>query len=378
VIDGRFIQDHFPGVGRFCYNLVAALARADHGYDFIVPVAPARLNSRFDVAALASPHVVPVPCDIPVLSLREQLAMPRLARAWRADLWHAPHPAVPLFLPCRWMVSCHDAIAVQHPASLAAPWRRPVAALLLHRAVRAARAVVTVSEVARADVVNVLGAPAARTTVIHHGVEPRFAPQSEETVAALRQRLGLPPAYALHLSSGKPHKNLPRLLDAWRAVAGSGPGAGLVLAIAGGEAPSRREVAAADPAVRFLGPIREDDLPGLYAGARLFVFPSLVEGFGLPVLEAMACGTPVVCSNASSLPEVAGEAAVLCDPSDTAALAAAMTRMLADPDLRTALRQRGLARAARFTWGEAAERFVRVYRDALAQAPRAGRRGSRE
>jgi alpha-1,3-rhamnosyl/mannosyltransferase len=252
-----------------------------------------------------------------------------------------------------------------------------VAALLLRRSVRSARVVVTASQAAREDVLRVLGASAERAVVIPHGVDRRFVPQPEAAIAAVRERFGLPAAYVLHVSSGKPHKNVARLLDAWRVVAGSGSARGAVLAVAGGDATAQGAAFGPDPTVRFLGPIREDDLPGLYAGARLFVFPSLLEGFGLPVLEAMACGAPVVCSNASSLPEVAGDAAVLCDPNDTAALAAAVARVLADPDVRADLRQRGLARAVRFTWEEAARRFAQVYRDALAQGPRSGRFGGR-
>jgi glycosyltransferase involved in cell wall biosynthesis len=147
-----------------------------------------------------------------------------------------------------------------------------------------------------------------------------------------------------------------------------------VLAVAGSAAGSREPPPG--PSVRFLGMVDEVDLPALYTGASVFVFPSLLEGFGLPVLEAMACGAPVVCSDTSSLPEVAGDAAVLCDPTDVSALAAAIDRVLADGDLRVTLRQRGLARAAGFTWEETARRFAQLYGDVLARRPRAGEHGS--
>jgi len=121
--------------------------------------------------------------------------------------------------------------------------------------------------------------------------------------------------------------------------------------------------------VRFLGPVPEDDLPALYAGATLFVFPSLYEGFGLPVLEAMACGTPVACSNTSSLPEVVGDAALTFDPADSSAIARAITRVLADAELRQVLRERGLAQAAGFSWERTAAKTLEVYRRAAGNKP---------
>jgi alpha-1,3-rhamnosyl/mannosyltransferase len=231
----------------------------------------------------------------------------------------------------------------------------------------------TGSAAARSDVVTLLGAPAGRTIVIPNGVDRRFAPQAEESVARVRESHGLPRDYALHLSSGKSHKNLDRLLQAWQAAASGGPAGGLVLAVAGGAGAERNGQRSGHgsppphPAVRFLGPVPEADLPALYSGARFFLFPSLFEGFGLPVLEAMACGTPVICSDASSLPEVAGDAAVLFDPRDVGSIVSAIARASgeADADLLSGMRARGLERAAGFRWEATARRCAEVYREIL-------------
>jgi alpha-1,3-rhamnosyl/mannosyltransferase len=200
----------------------------------------------------------------------------------------------------------------------------------------------------------------------------------------LRRRLALPERYALYLGSNKPHKNLPRLIEAWARVRRSEVGTRHThhatrnnskskirnpkLLIAGAwderypEAKHLAESLYVTDSVHFLGPIPNADLPILYAGAELFIFPSLYEGFGLPVLEAMACGTPVACSNASSLPEVTGDAALLFDPTDVATMAAAMQQMLGDQTLRRELSEKGRAQAARFSWERTAQEALAAYR----------------
>jgi len=195
-------------------------------------------------------------------------------------------------------------------------------------------------------------------------------PQILKTVAEARARYGLPERYLLYLGSNKPHKNLRRLVEAWARLQPQS----MPLVIAGawdGRYPEARQRAAAlslEGQVRWLGPVPETDLPALYSGSLLFVFPSLYEGFGLPVLEAMACGTPVVCSNSSSLPEVAGDAALLVDPMNTEELVTAVRTALENESLRQDMTEKGLKRAQGFSWLQTAQRTLEVYRSAKSRA----------
>ncbi|HID89588.1 MAG TPA: glycosyltransferase family 1 protein, partial [Anaerolineae bacterium] len=191
-----------------------------------------------------------------------------------------------------------------------------------------------------------------------------------------RRKYGLPERYILYLGSNKPHKNLVRLVEAWALVTKRGTrdtehGSRTTLVIAGAwdpRYPESRERAESLGLgnIRWLGPVPESDLPALYTGATVFVFPSLYEGFGLPVLEAMACGAPVICSNVSSLPEVAGDAAVTFTPTDPGAIADALDRVLNDAGLCADLRDRGLRRARLFSWDQSARRTLALYREVRA------------
>jgi alpha-1,3-rhamnosyl/mannosyltransferase len=200
--------------------------------------------------------------------------------------------------------------------------------------------------------------------------DARFVPPSRSAVDAVRQKYQLPAEYVLYLGSNKPHKNLTMLVRglAQAQVAKSKS----ALVIAGpwdARYPEARAIAEESSArIYFVGAVEDADLPALYAGATLFVFPSLYEGFGLPPLEAMACGTPVVCSNTSSLPEVVGEAALTVNPRDATEIANAITHVLDDAGLRDRLRERGLARAAQFSWEHTARETLQVYRDVIGEA----------
>lgn len=231
---------------------------------------------------------------------------------------------------------------------------------------RRADAIIAVSEQSKRDVIEAYGIPADKITVVYEAADPRFRPQPPDAVAAVRARYGLPERYVLFVSTIEPRKNLSRLLAAFERVHAAGLADALVIVGKRGwlfdaffadleRSPVRH-------AVLFPGFVPDADLPAVYAGAQVMAFPSEFEGFGLPVLEAMACGAPVVCSNTSSLPEVAGDAALLVDPLDVSALADALARVLQDAALREQMRARGLAQAARFSWARAAAETLAVYR----------------
>jgi alpha-1,3-rhamnosyl/mannosyltransferase len=222
--------------------------------------------------------------------------------------------------------------------------------------------VIAISEATRQDFRREFGLSAERIVTIPLGVESRFCPQGEGEVERVRRKYGLPERFVFCLGSGRPHKNLAALVSAWGEIRP----AGWQLIFGGAreanwlEGPRLPE--GIDPP-RWIGFVPESDLPSLYSAASLFVFPSLYEGFGLPVLEAMACGAPVVCGRVSSLPEVGGDAALYFDLHATGSLAQALENALGAADLRGELAAKGRERAATFTWARCAQATAQIYRD---------------
>jgi glycosyltransferase involved in cell wall biosynthesis len=300
--------------------------------------------------------------------LGEQLLLPRLAAREGVDLLHSLASTAPGWGRFRRVVTVHDLIYARFPeahAGIRALGMRALVPLAVRRSDR----VIADSRSTRDDLVEVLGAPAARIDVVPLGVGAvrRHEPTAERE---LRERLGLGERrVALSLSAKRPHKNLLALIGALARI----PGERRPLLVLPGyptahEADLRERARAAGVYgdVRFLDWLGGEDFEGLWEIAELFVFPSLYEGFGLPVLEAMARGVPVACSNASSLPEVAGDAALMFDPQEEAAIAAAIERLLSDSAEVERLRARGLERAREFTWERSARMTLESYERALA------------
>jgi glycosyltransferase involved in cell wall biosynthesis len=260
-----------------------------------------------------------------------------------------PANAAPV-LSGRNVVVVHDAAALREPSWYApayAAWQRGVLPVVVRRA----RHVVTVSEFSRAELVELAGADPDRITVVPGGVDhARLHPGADPSAA--RKALALPRPYVLTVASRLPRKNLPALEPAAALLAGLG----IDLVAAGGSRPQFARAEAGMGGVRDLGPVPEELLPGLYAGAAAFVLPSLHEGFGLPVLEAMACGVPVVASDRGALPETCGGAALLVDPEDHDAIAEAVEAAIGDSSLVAA----GIARAGRFDWATTADNVDNV------------------
>ena len=293
----------------------------------------------------------------------------RLRRETRSTIYHAPNYFVPPF-PGPTVATVHDLshhIYPQfHPPARISYMRRALPVSL-----RRTSHVITVSESARQDLIEHFGYPAERITAIHLGANPAFRPHSAAELAPLLARLGLPAqGYSLYVGTIEPRKNLDRLLAAYEAL----PPAlrtQYPLVMAGGagwrcEATLARMARAASAGwLHYLRYIPQADLPALYAGARVFAYPSLYEGFGLPVLEAMASGTAVITATVSSLPEVVGSAALLIDPEDTAALSAALLHALQDDAWHQQASAAGLARAATFSWKTCVDRTVQVYQQLL-------------
>lgn len=368
-IDARCVQDHFPGIGRYTYKLCRTLPTVGGEHEFIILYDPRAQDTRFSLDPLtAIPNVRALPVSVGVFSPWSQVRLPLLLRGERIDLLHSPYYLRPYVTFAPAVVTLHDVMPLVLPESGLSPLSRQVFRLATRMTIWTAARLIAGSESARQDFCAHFRVPEEKIKAVHHGVDERFRPRAEEEVVGFRRRFGLPPGFLLYLGIDKPHKNLVRLIEAFGRLERSD----LTLAVVG--PPSARRSEAREVAnrldlgerVRFLGPVDDDSLPALYSAATALVFPSLYEGFGLPALEAMACGTPVVCSNASSLPEVVGDAAMLVDPYDVDAWSEAMARVLSGEALRSELRRKGLARAAQFTWERTARATLAVYAEAVA------------
>ena len=287
--------------------------------------------------------------------LWEQFALPRRVRG---ELLWSPSTTGPVVVR-RQVVTIHDCAFFDqaHCFSRAfAAWYQ----FLVPRLARAARKIITVSEYSKQRIIKHCKVPADKVAVVSSGVGSQFRPHTAEEVSAIRAKLGLPENYILCVGSLEPRKNLPRLLAAWKQVQPRMNDLSLVVAGAKGHVFREAGLAAPVSGVHLAGYLSDDVLPAVYAGARMFVYPSVYEGFGLPVLEAMASGVPVVTSNVTALREVAGDAALTVDPLHVDGIGCAIERLAADEELQSALRARGQARARQFSWDHAANQTWKV------------------
>lgn len=295
------------------------------------------------------------------------------ARQHKLDLIHDPTGTCPLLLARTGkVITIHDVFPYVSPkTSTTLDWL--IYHFWLPLAVRGVDAVITDSTHSKADILRYFHLKSDKVTVIPAAAGDRYQPLEPAQVQSVLRRYQLAQPYILYVGSIEPRKNLLRLLQAYARLRDDLPAWKLVIVGARNawkSTPISAELRKLNLTswVQFTGYVPEEDLPALYNGASLFVFPSLYEGFGLPVLEAMACGTPVITSNISSLPEVAGDAALLVDPYNVDEIAAVMRRVLSDPDLCADLRHRGLERAKEFSWERTARQTLEVYRKVLGEA----------
>ena len=356
------------GVSRYLEQLLLALPGAIADADDLLVWAARGVPSPSSTLA-AGWQRTRVPANHPALRIAwEQTLLPLHARRARIDLLHGPVNVAPLLAGCPTVVTVHDLAFLRVPAGLT-PRRRHYLTAVTRISVQRARRVIAVSASTKRDVVELIGVPPERVTVIPLAADERFRPLDAGDLARFRAEHGLRRPFVLYVGTLEPRKNVPALLRAFATIAGELPHE---LILVGAEGWLTAEIHATLATLRLGDRVRltgygdPATLPGWYGAADLFVYPSRFEGFGLPPLEAMACGTPVIVSNAASLPEVGGDAVLTVDPDDIDGLAAAMRRVLTDPALAADLRDRGLARAATFSWDRTARETVRVYREALA------------
>lgn len=345
LLDGRMYLGRMHGIARYTYSLIEAVARLRPEWRLLVW----EREAAFAPLARELPNVEPLPAGSPPLSLREQWEWPRCVRACQPDLVHATSIAVSAQVRAPQVVTVADLIPWHLPRQA---WHRVYRVYfegVLKPVLRRAGAVVVHSLATARDVAETLGIDEEKIHVCYHGVDPQFHPG------------GPVGDYFLCVANPKPHKNVALLLDAFGRY--SGPER-LVLVCPGSPWLEER-LARLGGRVQRLFPVPEEDLPALYRGAQALLFPSYFEGFGLPALESMACGTPVVAARATSLPEVVGEGGWLFDPHDSRELLACLAEVAAHPERRAEKAAAALARARTFTWEASARAHVRIYESLL-------------
>ncbi|MBC7853336.1 MAG: glycosyltransferase family 4 protein [Pirellulaceae bacterium] len=340
-VNGRFMRQRVTGMQRYAREIVA------------------RLGSRVEL-------VEPSRAGHGIRGhLWEQVGLPCQLR--RSLLW-SPCTTGPLGVGSQ-VVTIHDC-AFRDRAECFTPRFAAWLQWLVPRLARRVRRILTVSQFSKDRIAEICRVPPDKIHVVHNGVDPRFHPATIGEIAAARAKFDLPENYLLSVGSLEPRKNLPRLLEAWQNVVSvqlaSNQQVRPKLVLVGTTAAifASAKLEAPAESVILTGYVPDELLPALYSGAAAFVYPSLYEGFGLTVLEAMACGTPVICSSTTSLSEVAGDAAVLVDPNDVAAIGHAIQNLLANDHLRSFLRGRGLDRVGQFTWDRAADETWKVLANA--------------
>jgi alpha-1,3-rhamnosyl/mannosyltransferase len=370
-VDARTVYDEARrGIAKTVVGLYRALAAARPGWRFQMIHRDGREGNPF--ADLS--NVVPVRVEMPGdrFGLWQAVRLPLVIAAARPDVFHAPAGVAPRVLPARMVATVNDLIPLDARAGEpgVAAWGRNV-----RRAATRARAVVTASEHARGRIVHHFGVPPEKVAVVRWGpISGPPTPPLPATAEVVRQKYGVPAGgeYVLHFGMADPRKNTARVIDAWAAVS-SAVRERASLLVVGVQGPGlerfRQQVLGhrlVDSA-HVHGYIPEADVAVLTAGAAAVCYPTLYEGYGLPVLDAFAAGVPVLSSNTTSIPEVAGDAGLLVDPTDTAAIAAGLTRLVLDPVLRDELVARGRVRVRDFTWERCAEQVAAVF-EAVAAA----------
>jgi glycosyltransferase involved in cell wall biosynthesis len=354
------------GVHQYIYHLLRHLEQVEGGLSYTVLLGDGELPPDVALRVLQSR----LPTSRPAWRiLWEQLVQPWVLRQIEADLVHGPVFVGPLLASCPTVITIHDLSFYRFP-DLFRPANRLYLKVVTRLSAQRARRLIAVSSHAAAETTRLLSVPPGRIDVVYHGVDPAFRPLPVDKVAAFRRRQGLPERFVLFVGTLEPRKNLTRLVEAFSRICADDD-VGLALVGAKGwlydEVFARIEALELGDRIIFPGYVTNGELPFWYNAATFLAYPSIYEGFGLPILEAQACGTPVITSEVSSLPEAAGDGALMVDPYDVEALATGMGRLLADSQLREELQARGRAHAAGFSWPRTAADTATVYRRALSK-----------
>lgn len=361
-IDARMAYYRQAGIAQYVARLIEALAQINRQDEFIL------LQSRKDLLNITDqPNFSRRSLWTPSHHRFEQWTIPFEVWPLGLDVLHSPDFIPPMRSSLRSLITVHDLAFIRFPHFLTEESARYYGQI--DGAVVRADHIVAVSESTKRDIIELLGVPAGKITVIYEAANPIYRPiQDPQDLIPVREKYELPENYVLFVSTIEPRKNLPTLLRAFRLLADEYVNNDVVLAVVGEKGwlfeKTFRLVDELNLGKRvcFLGRVPLHDLPYLYNGAIVHVHPSFYEGFGLTPLEAMACATPTVASNVSSLPEVVGDAGLIVEPTDVEGLAMAIWNVISQPELRDELRAKGLKRAALFSWQKAAQCHLELYR----------------
>lgn len=362
VLDARTATEHFPGIGRYVVNLVREMALALRGDERLFLLHCPSSSSHFNLDEIAGGVILLLSVPSSCFSLQQQWVIPHILRRIDADVYHSTYYLMPYCPGVPTVLTVYDLIPLLFPEHVS-PQARLFFRWATALALRAATHILAISETTRRDLLSIFRVPQHKVTAVPLAVDPSFYPRPLPEIQTMRSQYHLPDRYVLYVGINKPHKNLVRLVEAWAQLQPQP----LPLVLAGvwdtryPEPRQRVQSLGLDQEVIWLGPVPESILPALYSGATVFVFPSLYEGFGLPVLEAMACGAPVICSKIPSLREIGEGAVYFFDPTHVEDISAALCQVLTDSSLQIDLRERGLARAAQFSWQKTAKRTLELY-----------------
>jgi glycosyltransferase involved in cell wall biosynthesis len=364
-VDATALPVRPGGAGYYIINLIRSLLDLNSGHDFFIFSHPTKRH-LFNLPSAQEKYLVNVPeLNRGLRLVWEQTLLPQLLAQLKIDVLHSPHYTMPLMAHIPVVVTFHDMTFLMYPSYHSAikrlffPW-------IIHQSAKKSTAILSVSENTRQDAIRLLGISPEKITTTWLGKDSIFSRiQDLGSLAHVREKYKLPQKFILNVSTLEPRKNQSTLLAAFNDL--TRQNSSIHLVIAGGKGwgvqqlSQNTERQMNSDKIHWIGYVDREDMPGLYSLAEIFVYPSMYEGFGLPVLEAMACEVPVITSNTSSLPEIVGTSGLLIAPDHQAALAAAMQKLLLDRNLSAGLTQGAALQAAKFSWKDTAQKTLNVY-----------------